>query len=375
LTELDILLSTLREFVNKEIEPLAERIDRNDEYPRELVRKMGQMGYLSPLINGLSHYEMASIVTEIAKASGSVALIQDAQGELVIETLRYSSNKKIYDEYIYPLSEGRLIGGFGLSEPCCGSDAASIKTRAVRKGNRWIIDGKKMWTTQGTVADIFVIVARTGREEEREKGLSIFIVPKDKCIEVRKIEVMGCRGTGTAEITLNECEINDDEIIGEVNKGWNIIKHVLNVGRIAISALALGLSIGAFEEALEWARNREAFGRKIFEFQGIRWYFAESLTHLEILKTYLKEVTHEYDKFGDEITHKISILKLYSARIAQEVIDKAVQVMGGMGYAKGSKTERAYRDIRLTRIGEGTDEVQLHIISKYLENSNLSFLL
>ncbi|MEM0374641.1 MAG: acyl-CoA dehydrogenase family protein, partial [Sulfolobales archaeon] len=307
--EEDIILESVKEFSKREIEPISEKIDREDWYPRELVRKMGELGYLVPLLNGLNHYQMVKIIAEIAKYSGSVALIQDAQGELVGEALRYVGNKALNDNYLFPLAEGKRIGGFGLSEPCCGSDAAAIRTMATQKGDSWIIKGKKMWTTQGTVADFYVVAARTGKLEDREKGISLFIVPRDKCVEVRKIEVMGCRGTGTAEVGFNDCEIPKDHLLGEVNKGWKIIKHVLNVGRIAISAIAYGLAVSSFAEALEWAKSRESFGNKLIEFQGIRWYLARLYTNLDIMNTYLKEISILYDKYGDSITHKISMLK------------------------------------------------------------------
>jgi len=370
----DLIIKTVKEFSRREIEPLSEKIDREDWYPRDLVRKMGELGYLVPLLNGLTHYQMVMIISEIAKYSGSVALIQDAQGELVGEALRYVGDKRLNEEYLQPLAEGKKIGGFGLSEPCCGSDAAAIRTAAIKKGDSWIIKGKKMWTTQGTVADFYIVAARTGKIEDREKGISLFVVPRSKCVEVRKIEVMGCRGTGTAEVEFNECEVPKDHLLGEVNKGWSIIKHVLNVGRIAISALAYGLALGAFIEALDWAKNREVFNNKLINFQGIRWYLAESYAKLDIMRSYLREISNLYDKYGDNITHKVSTLKLFTARTSQEVIDTSLQILGGLGFAKGTRTERAYRDIRLVRIGEGTDEIQLHILSKYIDTLDISLI-
>ncbi|WP_168066999.1 acyl-CoA dehydrogenase family protein [Sulfolobus sp. S-194] len=361
----ELILSSVKEFVKREIEPLAEKIDREDYYPRELVRKMGELGYLSPLYEGLTLYDTVNIIEEIAKASGSVALIQDAQGELVTEPIRMFGNKE-QKEILDKLAKGELIGGFGLSEPCCGSDAGSIITKAERVKGSWVINGRKMWTTQGLYADIFLIVARTGDPKLKEKTLTVFLVPRNKCITTRKIEVMGNRGTGTAEIELNDCEVGEDSIVGELNGGWRVVKYALLVGRIAISAIAIGLSICTIEEAIQWSKQRELFGSKLIEKQGIQWYLAKSVASLYSVESMVREISkYPLDKLF-EIEGKISALKFVSSNIAENIIDTALQIMGGLGYAKGSKVERAFRDVRLTRIGEGTDEVQLSIINKVL---------
>ncbi|MBP1358030.1 MAG: acyl-CoA dehydrogenase family protein [Sulfolobus sp.] len=371
-SEEGLLVKTVKEFATREIEPLAEKIDREDWYPRDLVRKLGEQGYLIPLHQGLNMYQLSLIIKEIAKASGSVALIQDAQGELAGEAVRAFGTEEQKKKYLEPMSLGEMIGGFGLSEPCCGSDAAALQTTAIKKGGEWVINGKKMWTTQGLYADLYIVFARTGRPEDREKGISAFIVPRNSCIETSKIEVMGFRGTGTAEVTFNDCRVNEENLLGEINGGWRIVKHILNVGRIAISALAIGLAERAMEEAIEWAKSRTAFNSPLIKFQGLRWYIAESSAYLLSMMSVLKEVAL---KFPDVSDAHISSAKYMIAKEANKIADIAVQIMGGMGYAKGTRVERIYRDIRLTRIGEGTDEVQLMIISKFVEKEGLSELL
>ena len=360
----ELILDSIREFVKRHVEPLAVKIDKEDWYPRELVRKMGEMGFLAPMSEGLSLLDTALILKEIAKVSGSVALIQDAQGELVTEPLRVYGGDKYTVEM---LSKGELIGGFSLSEPQGGSDVASINTRAEKVNGKWMINGKKMWTTQGLYSDVYLVAAKTG--ENGLKSITTFLVRKGECVKVNKIEVMGNRGTGTAEVEFNNCEA--DNIVGEVNKGWEVVKYALLVGRVAISAIALGLAEGALEEALEWAKSRELFGTKLVEKQGIQWYLAESVAQITSLNTLLKSVAKTEDVFKDE--GKIAVLKYLSTRIATDIVDKAVQIMGGMGYAKGTKSERAYRDVRLGRIGEGTDEVQLGIIFKMVNKEGLRY--
>lgn len=361
----ELILSSIKEFVSREVKPLAERIDREDWYPRELVSKMGEQGFLAPLYEGLSLEDMAVIISETAKVSGSLALIQDVQGELVVEPLRvYSDDKKLVEE----LAKGKLIGAFGLSEPCCGSDVASMATRAERVNGKWIIRGKKMWTTQGLYADIFLIAAKTG--DNGLKSITLFLVPRSQCIKTNKIEVMGNRGTGTAEVEINDCEA--EEVVGEVNGGWKIIKYALLVGRIAISSIALGLAEGAIEELVQWAENRRVFGTRLVEKQGIQWRLSKIVANLTVAKRFLVDVVRNIsDVISDE--GEIAVLKFFSAKVANEVIDEALQLMGGMGYAKGTRVERAYRDVRLTRIGEGTDEVQLEIIFKVLKKHGVSY--
>ena len=360
----ELLLSSVREFVKRYVEPLAEKIDREDWYPRELVRKMGEQGFLAPMAEGLSLLDTAMVIKEIAKVSGSVALIQDAQGELVVEPLRVYGEDK---ELVSKLSKGEMIGSFALSEPQGGSDVASIRTRAEKVNGKWVIRGKKVWITQGLYADVYIVATKTG--DNGLKSLTAFLVDRGPCVKVSKIEVMGNRGTGTAEVEFDNCEARG--IVGEVNKGWEVIKYALLVGRVAISAIAIGLAEGALEEALNWAESRELFGSKLIEKQGIQWYLAEGVSKIMSLNALLKSVASSENVFKDE--GRIAVLKFLASRTACEIVDKAVQLLGGLGYAKGSRCERAYRDIRLTRIGEGTDEVQLGIIYKVLRREGLRY--
>lgn len=367
----ELVISSVKEFVKREVQPLAEKIDREDYYPRELVRKMGELGFLAPLYEGLSLTDTLYILEEIAKISGSAALLQDVQGELVIEPIRMFANSGIKEKHLEKLAKGELIGGFGLSEPCCGSDTGSLKTKAEKEKGVWKISGRKMWTTQGLYADLYLIVARTGDPKLRNKSLTVFLVPRSNCIKANKIEVSGNRGTGTAELEINDCEVGDDNIVGGLNQGWNVVKYALLVGRIAISAIAIGLAEGALAEAYEWSLSREVMDSKLIERQGIQWYISRNIAYLASVKSLMKEISQEGIEKMDENEVKIASLKFVSSNIAQQVIDNAVQIMGGLGYAKGTRTERAYRDIRLTRIGEGTDEVQLNIIYRILKNKGI----
>ncbi|AOL16695.1 acyl-CoA dehydrogenase [Sulfolobus sp. A20] len=371
MSEREIIVNTLREFLRRDVEKISSKIDEDDRFPRDLVKKLGELGFLLPLYNGLSHYDMLIILEEIAKVSGSLALIADAQGELAGEMLRLYSNESQKKNYLDPIAKGEMIGSFALSEPSGGSDVGNMKTKAEKDNGSWKIKGHKMWITQGLYADVFVTIAKTG---DTRRELSVFLVPRDGCIETRKIEVMGNRGTGTAEVIFHDCKVSNDNVIGEINNGWNMVNSVLEVGRLAITGIAIGLAEASLEEALNWARSREAFGNKLYDFQGIRWYFANSVAKINSIRALAKEVSKKFDENSKDKGVYVSMLKLLSAQMANEVVDTSLQILGGMGYAKGTKIERIYRDVRLMRIGEGSDEVQRHIISKYIDQFGIPLL-
>jgi len=362
-----LIVKLAKDFTDSEVAPLAEKIDREDWYPRELIGRMGEIGLLDPLHHGVPLAEAMFSLLQIARRSGSVALLQDVQGELVNAPLRLFLGDR-YSDLLEDMASGKKIGSFALSETCCGSDASSIRTRAFRDGGVWRISGEKMWITQGLYADFFLVVARTGDLKERSKNISIFLVPRSSCVKAEKVEVQGNRGTGTARITFEDCEVEASHVI---EKGWEAVKYALAIGRIAISSIALGLALGAMEEALVWAKEREAFGKKLIEYQGLQWWFSESYADLLALKSMLQVTCDEFQRSWKEAEPFVSALKLKASNSAHRIIDRMLQVMGGMGYAKGSRVERAYRDVRLTRIGEGTDEIQRMILFRYVENKHL----
>ncbi|AWS00575.1 acyl-CoA dehydrogenase family protein [Metallosphaera hakonensis] len=349
----ELLVSTVSDFARREIAKVAEKIDMEDFYPRELIYKMGELGILDPLHFGASLLDAMLCLIEIARISGSVALIQDVQGELVNAPLRKYG--KGLEELTDELAKGRIIGSFALSEPCCGSDTTALKTTAKKVRDEWRINGEKMWITQGLYANVFLVAAR-----DPDNKISAFLIRDSQCVEREKVEVEGNRGTGTAKLRFSECEA---ELIGN----WEVIKYALNIGRIAISALSLGLSIGSMEEALMWARERQSFGKKLIEHQGIQWMFSDSMAEILSVRALLETAVNAFSKNWKESEYIVSSLKLLSSRIANQIVDRMVQILGGMGYAKSTRVERAHRDVRLTRIGEGTDEVQRIILSRHLE--------
>ncbi len=353
MVDIELLRTELIKFGEERIVPYSEKIDSKNEYPRELIEELGTQGFLVPNFESLEPVVFYEVEKWISYFSGSLGLIIDAQAALVSEPIRrFAPDKK---DLLEKLSKGQIIGSFALSEPCCGTDTFSVQTRAEKKGDGWEISGKKMWTTQGLYADIFLVAAKTGGE------ISAFLVNRDKTVSTSMIEVMGCRGTGTSEVTFNATFVPDGMKLG----GWEVIRHALTLGRLAIAGMSVGLAMSAFDEAWRWSGEREAFGKKIREHQAIMWQLVDSFTEIEAANDLALKAAEGF--FGPAAERLVPMAKLYASNVATRATDRALQVMGGMGYAKGSNVERAYRDSRLMRIGEGTDEAERMIIGKRLE--------
>ena len=371
--EHELARKAAREFAEKYVEPVARRMDRDNYYPREVIREAGKLGLLAPTVpaeygGGGGDLRTAVVVLEeLGRVSGGFSLLTEALGILFADALKNFANARQREEVLPKVAAGEAIGAFALSEPCCGSDAAAIQTRAERRGGEWVITGQKMWITNGLYANYYLVATRTGKREERHKAITLFLLRRNGCIEVTPVEVMGVRGTGTAEVRLNECVAGDDDVVGEVNGGWKMITETLNVGRTAISGVALGIARGAFEEALMWARKRELFDRRLVDFQNTQFELAEMLTAIETIKTLAYYAAYLYDTKSPEFHLVTHVVKLQAARLAVDVTRKAVQLEGGFGYSKESKAEMFYRDAKILEIGEGANEVMKHIIYKYIE--------
>ncbi len=362
-----------REFAEKYVEPVARRMDRENYYPRDVVREAGKLGILTPTVSpeyggGGGDLRTAVVVLEeLGRVSGGFSLLVEALGILFADTLNNFASKRQKEEILPKVAAGEEIGAFALSEPCCGSDAGAIQTRAEKIGGEWIINGTKMWITSGLYADYYLVAARTGPQEARHRVITLFLLPRSKCVETSPIEVMGVRGTGTAELKLNDCRAGDDDIVGEVNGGWKILTHTLNVGRTAVSGVAVGIARGAYEEALNWARNRELFGKKLVEFQNAQFELAEMLASIETARILTYYAAYLYDTKSPYFVFMSHVAKLQAARFAVDVTRRAVQIEGGFGYSKESKVEMFYRDAKLLEIGEGTNEVMKYVIYKLIE--------
>jgi alkylation response protein AidB-like acyl-CoA dehydrogenase len=370
------LRSWARDFAAREISPLAERIDREDEYPRELVRKMGEYGLLG--INAPTEYGglaldlLSSVIVgeEIAKVSLSAGLLIGVQNGLVGYPIAQFGTKEQKEKYLPRLVKGDLIGSYGLTEPGTGSDAANIQTRAEKVGDDYRINGSKLWISQGMFADIVVLFTRTGKVEDKAAGMSAFIVEKGtKGFEVgSKLEVMGVRGTGTAELVFNDCLVPSTSMLGSPGDGFLIAMAVLNQGRVGAAAGALGVAEAALEACISYSKKRTLFDRPLSKLEAIRFMIADMATRIEAAKLLTYRAACVHDK-GDDFIREASMAKLFATETAVWASERAIQIHGGIGLSKQLPIERYLRDAKVLDIVEGSSEVQRWILARELIGS------
>jgi len=368
---LELLRSSVREFAEKVIKPVARRIDQENAVPPDIIRQVAEMGYFALRVPqeyggpGLSTLESVIVVEELARASGAVAIMATVSGTMVAYPLVHYASPEIKERYLTKLAKG-AIGAFALSEPCCGTDAAAITTRAVKEGDEYVISGRKTWITNSPYADFFLVAARTGRPEDRHRGVSLFVVDKSSCIEVSKLDMMGYRGSGTSEVMFRDCRVPESNMVGQLNGGFKVVMDALNEGRVVTAATALGLAEAAFEDALAYSRQRETMGVPIAEHQMVQYMLAEMKVRVEAMKLLIYEAARKVDAGDPDYPMWSSMAKLAAAQWGVDVARMAVQVEGGFGYSRESLVERVYRDVKMVEIGDGTNEVQRLVIARGL---------
>jgi Acyl-CoA dehydrogenases len=368
---LELLRSSVREFAEKVVKPVARRIDQENAVPPDIIRQVADMGYFALRVPqeyggpGLSTLESVIVVEELARASGAVAIMATVSGTMVAYPLVHYASPEIKERYLTKLAKG-AIGAFALSEPCCGTDAAAITTRAVKEGDEYVISGRKTWITNSPYADFFLVAARTGRPEDRHRGVSLFVVDKSSCIEVSKLDMMGYRGSGTSEVLFKDCRVPESNMVGQLNGGFKIVMDALNEGRVVTAATALGLAEAAFEDALAYSRQRETMGVPIAEHQMVQYMLAEMKVRVEAMKLLIYEAARKVDAGDPDYPMWSSMAKLAAAQWGVDVARMAVQVEGGFGYSREGLVERVYRDIKMVEIGDGTNEVQRLVIARSL---------
>ncbi|MFB6490138.1 MAG: acyl-CoA dehydrogenase family protein [Thermoproteus sp. AZ2] len=372
--EHELVRKAAAEFVERYVEPAARRID-SGEYPRDLLREMGKLGLLAPHIPqeyggaGLDFRSLVVVVEEIARASPALATIAEVQASMIAYDLLHFAHQSVKERWLPQVARGEKIVAFALSEPCCGSDAAAIETRAERLGGVWRISGTKLWITSGLYADAYLVAARTGPREERHKSITLFLVERGPCVEARPVVVMGMHGTGTAEVKLEGCEVGDEAVVGGVNGGFSVVLEDLNNGRTNVGAIGLGIARAALAEAWGYARRRTAFGRAIAEFQVVQHYIAELFARIEAVRNVVYTAAYLRDRGDASFPIYAQIAKLMGSRLAADAARTAVQIMGGFGYSTDSKSEMLYRDAKATEIYEGANEVVLNSLYRLAEKS------
>ena len=366
------LQASLREFCEEKVKPFARAWDHEERFPAEVVKELGELGALGILVSeefggaGMDSLAVAVAVEEVARFDGSLALTVASHNGLGTSHLRVFGSDAQRRRYLPKLASGEWLGAWGLTEPGSGSDAAGMKSTAVRKGDRWVLNGTKMFITQGTVGQVFVVLALT-EPERRQKGITAFILERGMPgFSQRPIHgKLGMRSSDTGELVMENVEVEDSQRLGELGMGFVNTLQILDRGRITIGALSLGLARGALEESLAYARERKAFGKPIADYEAIRWMLADIKTELEAARLLVHRAATLADA-GRPFTREASIAKLFASEVANRACNKAVQIHGGYGYTREFPVERYLRDAKLCEIGEGTSEVQRTVIAREL---------
>ena len=366
------LQASLREFCEEKVKPFARAWDHQERFPAEVVKELGELGALGILVSeefggaGMDSLAVAVAVEEVARFDGSLALTVASHNGRGTSHLRVFGSDAQRRRYLPKLASGEWLGAWGLTEPGSGSDAAGMKSTAVRKGDRWVLNGTKMFITQGTVGQVFVVLALT-EPERRQKGITAFILERGMPgFSQRPIHgKLGMRSSDTGELVMENVEVEDTQRLGELGMGFVNTLQILDRGRITIGALSLGLARGALEESLAYARERKAFGKPIADYEAIRWMLADIKTELEAARLLVHRAATLADA-GRPFTREASIAKLFASEVANRACNKAVQIHGGYGYTREFPVERYLRDAKLCEIGEGTSEVQRTVIAREL---------
>lgn len=373
LTEEETMLQTaVRGFADREITPKAQKIDESDEFPTDLIRKLAEVGYLSVSLpseyGGGGGSTMSYVLTleEICRASAAVGLCVAVQNSLAGWTLTTYGTQAQKDRYLRVLASGEALGAYSLTEPDAGSDAGSLKTTAVRDGDDYVLNGRKAFCTQANIAGVTILFATVDREQ-KHRGVTAFLIDRGTpgFQPDPPLHKMGIRGSPTVGIVLEDVRVPATNRLGEEGQGFKIAMSVLDVGRIGIAAQALGIAQSALDHSVEYAGQREQFGRPIAEFQGVGFMLADMYVRVEASRLLTYKAAHLKES-GQPYGMAASAAKLYASETAVFCTDKAVQVHGGYGYVKDSPVERLYRDAKITEIYEGTSEIQRLVISREL---------
>lgn len=363
---------TIREFAEAEIRPHVMQWDESQHFPRELIPKLAELGLLGIIFPeeyggaGLGLIEYSLVVEELARVDPSVALTVAAHVGLSAKHIFLAGTDEQKRTYLAPLARGEKLGAWALTEPSSGSDAANMKTTAVKQDGMWVLNGSKNFITHASYADTYVIMAVTDRAQG-QRGISAFIVERGTpgLMPGRKENKLGMRASDTATVILEGCRVPDENLLGQVNNGFIDTLRVLDGGRIAIGALAVGLAQGAFEAASRYARERVAFGRVIAEFQAIQFKLADMATQIEAARLLTMQAAYLAQQ-GKPFKKAASMAKLFASEMAVRVAEEAIQIHGGYGYIKDYPVEKYWRDAKLLTIGEGTSEVQRMVIAREL---------
>ncbi len=374
--EHEMARTLFKEFAEKEVKPLAQEVDETEEFPRETVAKMAKNGFLGIPIpkeyggQGCDPLTYVMCVEELSKVCGTTGVIVSAHTSLCCDPIMTFGTEEQKQKYLVPLAKGEKLGAFGLTEPGAGTDAQGQQTKAVLEGDEYVINGSKIFITNGKEADVYVIFAVTGiieKKGRKMKEISSFIVEKGTpgFSFGTKEKKMGIRGSSTYELIFTDCRVPKENLLGKVGQGFKIAMHTLDGGRIGIAAQALGIAEGALDRTIAYTKERKQFGKSIAAQQNTQFQLADMATKVQAaqLLVYKAAMAKANQK---EYGFEAAQAKLYAAEVAMEVTTKAVQLHGGYGYTREYDVERMMRDAKITEIYEGTSEVQRMVISAAL---------
>jgi len=370
--DLVALQDMAKRFAAQTIAPNARQWDREADIPRSVISQLGELGFLGifvpPELGGVGLGDLGAtvIMEEIARHCGATALLLDAHNALCSAHILRAANQEQKAKYLPRLAAGECLGAWALTEPGCGSDAAALTSTATLTGNEWVLNGSKMWITNGFYAGIYVITART-KPEGGKDGISAFIVERGTPgLHIgAKEDKLGMRASDTVVLTLDNLRIPKENLCGKLHHGFHDAMRVLERGRITIAAIAIGLARGALEESLNYAKQRHAFGKPLFEHQSIQFMLADMAMEVDAGRLLTRKAAMLSDS-GQESNIAASVAKLMTSEMATRSCMNAIQIHGGMGYTKEVPVERYMRDAKLCEIGEGSSQVQRMIIARHL---------
>lgn len=370
--EQQLLQKSVRDFAQAEVKPHAKEIDESGRFPRDNFKKAAELGLTGVAVPenyggaGMDHVSYAMVIEEVSRVCASTGVILSVQNSLYCDPILRFGTDEQKQRFLVPFARGEKIGCYALTEPQAGSNAAALTTKAVRKGDTYVINGTKAWITNGGAADAAILYVNT-QPEKGEKGITALVVEKGTPgFAVGKEEKkLGINATACTELSFTDCEVPVGNRIGNEGEGYKVALSTLDGGRIGIAAQATGIAQGAFEAALSYAQQRQAFGHPISDFQAIQFMLADMATEIDAARLLTRRAAWKQDS-GARFTMEASIAKLFASEMSTRVTHKAIQIHGGYGYSREYPVERNYRDARITEIYEGTSEIQRLVIAAWV---------
>jgi alkylation response protein AidB-like acyl-CoA dehydrogenase len=369
--ELVLLRDLARDFTDQELRPRAEAIEREHRVPRELLDQLAEVGLMGVAIpeefggSGLGETGLCVVMEELTRGDFATAVTYGAHASIGAMSVLVGGSQAQKERWLPQMAQGRVLGAYALSEANAGSDPGAMTTRATRKGAGWVLSGEKVWITNGDMADLVTVFAVTDETKRQKGGITAFLVPSSArgFVVGKREEKMGQRGSSTVTLSFEDVELDDDLRLGEVGDGFRVAMATLDRGRLALGANCLGCAKEAHALSVAYARQREAFGKTLGDLQAIQWMLADSATEIYAMESLVYRTAHLCDT-QQPFSRESAMTKLFASEALDRIVDRAVQIHGGMGYSAEFVVERLYRDARVTRIYEGSSEIQRVVIAR-----------